>query len=438
MKQAILFIQIAESSFDESLFVARMVHQLSAETEVLCLANGISSALLSSNPDAIVGVLTENQEDNQQRFLALLERVRPTAIVLLDLYKFFLNPLELNFLPVWLEDLKLPIFALDYFNLMKIDEGKTSLQSGVQLSHIEAGEGAEALELPLYLIKPVPPVLPEAAERSFYWNPQDPSLASVAPELRQQVLASLNAPEETTVITVLFDPSLFSQAIERNLAGYYFVLIEVLIFYIRQFSSRRFQLLVMGSAPPTDQLNPTTDQHFEVHYFSHITEDNYRALLAASDLLISNTNWSPALLDAASLGLPVFVMGNSIIQEWKDGAEKEREMRSFFRPAPELYRLCKLMAELNQWSLSLPIFSFINYPFVHNDPDFPNPGLQSHALPHFLLDLFDDETSLPLFEELLFSPENRAEYHEYCEQMLAIGESALSFQQILSKVIPGL
>jgi hypothetical protein len=43
-----------------------------------------------------------------------------------------------------------------------------------------------------------------------------------------------------------------------------------------------------------------------------------------------------------------------------------------------------------------------------------------------------------LFEELLFSPENRAEYHEYCEQMLAIGESALSFQQILNKVIPGL
>lgn len=440
MTETLLFLQISETSFDESLLISRMLTQLGGEVQVLCLVNGISSSLVASMPGAIVGVLTENQEDNHRRFEEVISRAMPSAIVVLDLYKFFLNPLELNFLPVWLEPLAakgVPILALDYFNLMRgVPEG-LRLHENIRLPHLEAGEGADLLALKAYLLKPVPPLQPEDDQiRSFYWNPLDPSLKAAAPQLRQQVLESLEAPPDTRLVTLIYDPTLYSQALERNLLGFYFVLVEVMIYYLSRFASQRFQLLVIGSAPPTDQVIPREQQNFEVHYFSHLTEDNYRALLAASDLVVSNTTWSPALLDAAALGVPALVMANSIIQEWKDATETEKQLSSFFSPSPPLYDLCQLLCTLNQWSVTLPIFQFVTYPLRYEELSFPEPGLQSSALPYFLLDMFDDETSLPILANLLFSDLDRRDYRAGCQSLLAIAEEGISFGHLLDKVRP--
>jgi hypothetical protein len=435
--QNLLFVQIAESTFDESLFISRLANQLRGDVRVICLVNGISSALVASNPDHIVGVLTENQDDNLQRFQGLLEQTQPDAIIVLDLYKFFLNPLELNFLPAWLEEVKSPILALDYYHLLTSNGQEVRLNQGVQTPHLESGESAEALALNVHLIKPVPPVLPQLGEgdQSYYWNLFDPGLAAAAPQLREQVLDSLKIESaDTKVITLFFDPTLFSQALDRNLLGFYFVVIEVLIYYVRSFQEQQFRLMIVGSAAPTENVAEFADKNFDLNYFTHLTEDNYRALLSASDLLISNTNWSPALLDAAFLGKPTVVMGNSIIQEWKDATEGEKELKSFFSPAPPTYELCHLMVQLNQWSVTLPIFPFINYPARHESADFPEPGLQAHALPYFLLDMFDDESSLAILNQLLLSEEQKTEYQKLCQEFCKVSDQALKFDVILEMI----
>lgn len=437
MTHKILFIQISETDFDESIFISRMLNQLTGEVLPMALVNGISSSLVSSNPDIVVGVLTENQDDNQKRLQLLVESSQPDAIVLLDLYKYFYNPMELNFLPIWLEAYQVPLLALDYYNLLEAHENQIQLSPQVVLPQFEHGEAPEPLQLPIQLIKPVPPVpLDESAERTFYWNPCDPTLRAVAPQLRQQVLDSLGAKSETRIITLFFDPVMFTQALDHTLLGYYFMLIEVMIYYMRQFGGQKFQLLIVGSAPPTDEVNEIPDKNFDVHYFSHMTEDNFKALIAASDLLVSNTSWSPALIDAATLGIPACVFGNSIIQEWKDATESEKELKSFFSPAPPLFQLCEIMVFLNKWSVSLPIFQFINYPQPYTDPDFPNPGLQPTGLPYFLMDMFDDETCLPILQNMLFSQSQQQEYRDYCQEWIKVSEKGLSFLQILEKVKP--
>lgn len=436
MQQTLLFIQISESDYDESLLISRMVHQLEGEYTALCLVNGISSSLVSSHPGLIVGILTENQEESRKKFEDLLQTSRPDAIILLDLYKYFLNPLELNFLPIWLENLEMPILALDYYNLLLNDTDTLRLDSRVMLEQFEQGEAPDPLVLPVHLLKPLPLVeLPEqTAPRTHYWNPVDSLLRTAAPQLRQQVLDSLGARPDARVISVFYDPTLFSRALDNALIGYYFILVEVLIYYMRQFGGQKFQLLVIGSAPPTDEVQEIPDKNFDIHYFSHLTDDNCKALISASDLIVSNTNWSPILLDAATLGTPACVFGNSILLDWKDATESEKELKSYFSPAPALYQLCEMLVYLNKWSISLPIYPFINFPNRLPDEQFPEVGLQHKGLPYFLIDTFDDESCVPLLQSLLFSQSEQQTYREYCQNWLSKAEKGQSFAQILKTV----
>ncbi|MGV3526444.1 MAG: DUF6365 family protein [Candidatus Sericytochromatia bacterium] len=439
MSRSLLFIQISETDYDESFLVQRLISQISGECKSYILCNGLSSSLLMSNPEHVVGILTEDQDDNLRRFETIHTQVALDAIVILDVYKYFMHPLELNFLPVWLENLAVPIIALDYFNLLTYHGEQLGLHSGVNLQLFEKGEEPLALNLQPWLLKPVPPVIPEAEVpfRTLYWDPSDYSLIAAAPELRQQVRQSLQMQPETRVITLIFDISLYAQSLERNLLGYFFVAVEVLIFYLRQFQGQSFKLLVVGSTPPTDDLNPLPDLNVAPHYFSHLTEDNYRAFLAASDLIISHTQWSFLLFDAMMMGTPVCVLGNSVIQEWKDETEQERVLRSYFQPHPSLFKMAELMVSLNAMSVSLPIFEFLNYPLrLDINSEFPEPGLIPHAYAQYVLDMFDDETTLPILSNLLFSASERERHQALCQNLLKIREQGKTFDTILQHLEP--
>ncbi len=433
MSDALLVLQISDQSFDEALLIERLVQQWGRPAQVYALTNSISSSLVSSRPERVVGILTENQDENKQKLLNIIEREQISAIIILDLYNYFINPLELNLLPVWLKDLETPIYAVDYFHLLAFKDDQLVLNPEVKLGSFEEGESPLPLDLDVQLLKPVLPVLPEqvtADHRVHLWNPLDSNIRSAAPQMREQLLESIEAKPNSKVITVFFDSILFSNALEKNILGFYFVSIEVLIFYLRQFPSQHFQLLIVGSSPPTGEVNAIPDLNVDIHYFSHITEDNYRTFLGSSDLIIANNNWSVLLLDAMTLEVPVCLLGNSVIQEFKDQDEEEKIITSTFQTDPSLHYLAMLMIKLNKWSFSLPIFQFITYPIPYLDPDFPETGLQSHALPYYLTDMFDDLSTIPIFQNLLFS-ESAIEAHQaFCRKLLKVTKSAKSFQAI--------
>lgn len=439
MNKTLFFIQISESSYDECFLIDRIESQFQGEITSIIFSNGISSSFNGSNPDRILGILTEDQEGNKERFQSALEMcANPVAIILLDVYNYFLNPIAINFLPSWLKDCEVPIFALDYFNLLEEKNNQILLKSGVNSDLFEAGESPLALDFPITLLKPIPPISPEphqVGERTFNWNPIEKGLVSARPQLRKQILDSLKADEQTKIITLAFDPILFSQALERSLVAYYFIIIEVLVFYLRQFKGQNYKLLVIGSSPPTHECNDIPDLNVEIHYFTHFTEDNYRAFLAASDLIITNNNWSTILLDALTIGTPVAVMGNSILQVWKDEAESERKTVASFNPHGVLFDLSQMMMHMNQWSVSTPIFQFINYPIRYTEPDFPSTGLQEHVYPYFLLDMFNDQDCIPIFKDLLFSQNFLHQYRQFCESLTLVAEQGQRMQSILDQVV---
>ncbi|MBF2052218.1 MAG: hypothetical protein IGS03_01995 [Candidatus Sericytochromatia bacterium] len=435
MNPYICFIQISEMAYDDAFMIERFVQQLPPDYQVVAFTNGMSSAFVASRPERIVGVLTENQENNLERFRGLLQKTPLEAVIVLDLHQYFLKPEELNFLPVWLTEAKAPIFALDYFNLLETAEDRVILKPDVNPNRFEAGEEPLPLDFPITLLKPIPPILPEDLKANPAlqpWNPIDYSLRSAQHELREQVRQSFSLKPDTRLITVIFDPTLLWMAMEQSLLGFFFASIEVLVFYLRQFQDQHFQILVVGSMAP-GEVNPIPDLNVEIQYFTHLTEDNYRAFMAASDLIIANNNWSLATLDAMTLGTPLCVLGNSVIQDWKDETESEKTLTSFFKPHPVLYELAQLMIKMNEWTLGLPIFQYINYPLRYKDPDFPQPGLQKHAFPYYLLDMFDDESTQPILQKLLFSESFRQGYAAFCADLLKVSEQAESLKTILEK-----
>lgn len=437
MKQALLVVQISETSLDEVFLIDRIAQQLQEDYQIIAFVNGISSAYVQSQPEYIVKVLTENQDENYQHFQLIMEKSPVKGILILDLYNYYLRIHDLNFLPLWLKDIQQPIFALDYFNLLQIQGGQVLLNENVQLDHYDLGEEPQKLELSLELIKPVLPILPEQnqnQEQTHHWQAIDINMPLSQAQYREEVLNSLKGHDSDKIVTIYYDPVMFSMAMERALMAYYLVSVEIFIFYLRKFLGQKFHLLVVGTIPPTEQTNEIPDLNVNVHFFTHLTHDNYRTLLGASDLIVSNTNWHPVLLDAMVLGTPSVVMGNSVILDWVDETETEKQLKAHFQSDPALYRLCEIWQEINRWSLGLPIYPYINYPQRYQEVDFPEPGLQEHPFPYFLLDTFDDETSAPILQKLLFSEQYRQSYRAFCSKLIDVSKKQANFQDIWNTI----
>lgn len=431
----ILFLQMAEKSYDEIFFIDRLTQQwsdLHAEVEVYALVNGLCHHFASSRPERIIGVLTENQSENLNRFETLIEAVTFDAIFILDLHEYFIHPMDLNFLPLWLKGQNAPIYALDYYNLMVYNKNLLYLRAQVNLDKFEEGEAPLPLDIRVELLKPCLPNQTQVLQKedhAWFLQSNFSGHAIGAAHFRQELLASVEAKEKDHIISVFFDPVLFTQSAERGLIGYYFVLIEVLIFYLRQMRGEEFQIFIVGTMPPSSEVNLSPDMNVNLHYISHLTEDNYAAFLSASDLIVTNNDWSVALLDALGRNTPVCLFGNSIIEEWTDNTETEKELRAGFQPLKPLYDFCHLMTELNQFSLSLPIFQFVCYPLRIQDA-FPATGLKNHTYPYFLFDMFDDEATLPMLKQILLSTDTREKYKELCETYQKQSAGALTLGQI--------
>ncbi len=434
----LLFMQISDKSYDEIFLIERLTQQWIeqyGECEVTVCVNGNAYPFVSSHPKRLVTIFTEDQEKNRQKFEILRENVKFDAIILLDVYEYFVHPMDLNFLPAWLKDVENPLYAVDYFNLLVYQKDHFVLRHQVDIA--EENRNSVPLDLPLELLKPVlPNMMEQISQETKTWPVQSvfSELTLKAAHLRTEIFESMEAKDSDFLITVAFDPFLFTQAAERQLSGYYLVLIEVLVFYLRQFKGQHFHVFIVGMKPPAVAINLDPEINVNLHYFGHFTEDNYAAFLGASDLLVLNNTWSVALLDALYLNLPVCIFGNSIIEAWKDDTETQKELRASFQPLKPLYDLCHLMINMNQYAMSTPIFQFVTYPLRDERLHFPQAGLQEAVLPYFLIDMFDDMSTLPLLKELLLSQTTRQGYATLCQNYLQKQQGPLRFGQIHKQV----
>lgn len=434
-QETILLIQIAEDSFDEVLLIPRFVAQSPLHTRFYALVNSISSSFAASVSGVSVSLMTENQDNNLHDFQVIFKHKKPDYIVILDLYKYFVTPADINFLPIWLDDPEVPILALDYNNLLEYQAGVLQLKPGIELPALKDIAPPDPLSIQPYLLKPCPPVffqdLRGEQERVFLWNPVNSEFKVSQANHREQLRKSFQLKEEDKIVTVVVDPLLFMKSIEVSLLGFFMVLIEVIIYYLRGFPQTRFHVCLVGLFPPREETNVIPNVNLDLTFFSHLTEDNYQTLLAGSDLVFTNSDHSLVLLDTLVAGVPAVVMANSIVQELNE--DQSRTVRSYFQPSPVLYDFVHLMLELNQWTVFSPIFQFINYPAAYNEISFPEPGLHFQGFLYHLIDTFDDLTTEPILEKLLYDDEYIKNYRNMAQKILN-DEKSLFFSQILTRI----
>ncbi len=434
-EQTILFVQMAEDSFDEVLLLPRFLAQMPVNSRFYALVNSISSSFAASISDLSVSLMTENQDNNLHDFQVIFRHKKPDVIILLDLYKYFVTPADINFLPIWLDDPDVPILAIDYFNLLEYHDGVLQLKAGVDVPALKDLAKPEPLAIQPYLLKPSPPIFSQdlkgELDRVFLWNPIDTKFKVSQESHREQLRKSFHLKEEDKIVTVVIDPLLFMKSIEVSLLGFFMVLIEVVIYYLRGFPQTRFHLLLVGLFPPREETNTIPDVNLDVTFFSHLTEDNYLTLLAGSDMVFTNSDHSLVLLDTMVAGVPSVVMANSIIQELNE--DQTRTVRSYFQPAPVLYDFVHLMLDLNQWTAFSPIFQFVNYPAAYSEIGFPEPGLHFQGFMYHLIDTFDDLSTDPILEQLLYDQEYLKNYRNMAQKILN-DEQSLFLSQILSRI----
>jgi hypothetical protein len=425
----ILILQLAEDSFDEALMIPRIIAQFPPQSKFYVMINSVSSSFVTSIAGLFVSLMTENQDHNLHDFQVIFQHEQLDAIILLDLQKHFVAPADLNFLPLWLDDPDVPILAIDYFNLMEYKSDRLQLKAGIE------DKSTEALNISPYLLKPYPPIYPFELsgdlEKVFLWNPINSDFKVAQENMREQLRKSFNLSEEDKIVSVVIDPLLFLKAIEVSLIGFFMILIEVIIYYLRGFPNTRFQILLVGLFPPNEETNNIPNVNLDLTFFSHLTEDNYLTVLAGSDLVLTNSDHTLLLLDTMVAGVPTIVMANSVIQELNE--DQTRTIRSYFQPSPVLYDFLNMMVDLNQWTSFLPIFQFINYPAPNNEISFPEPGLHYQGLMYHIIDLFDDQTTEPILEKLLFDQEYLNNYRNTINKVLQ-NEQSLYLSQILARI----
>lgn len=424
----VLCIQMAESSYDESYLIFRMYDQLGPHIHIHCMLNSVTAGFVSSQTDFVCTILNERLDDNLERFNTLVEKINYDYIVLLDLHKSQTLPWDLNFLPEWLQDTKVPILAFDYYNLMVNQDDDCALTPA-----IKPHEKASPIPFQPWLIKPSPPIQErQAQKKSFYWDVINPEQKIAQNMVRQQVIDTMGLTPETKIISVIIDPLLFQKALEANLISFFYVMQETLIFYMRAMENHNFHVFFCGVGPPEPvKRERYKDVNFQCHFFNYMTYDIYRTMMCSADLILTNSNMMFPLVDAMALETPVGIMGNSIGFQKK--GEDERELMSVFKPDPFLYDMVKLMEELNKHSFKLPVFPFINYPLL--EAMFPDTGPQFHVMPHVLLDFFDDLDTLPYLEQLIFDKDNkRQDYQRYAAGTLALNQNGLPMTHILDKI----
>jgi hypothetical protein len=423
---SILFLQLAEYSFEEAHLLLRVAAQMPEHTQMYAMVNAMSSALVASRSSITLGLVTEHQDNNRYDLEVFLANVQPHVVVILDLHKYFTHPDDLNILPEWLKTLEVPVIALDYFRLLNIDEMGNVVGSGA---------GSPPLDVSWHIVRPSPPnppELPVSSPRIHYWNVMSQPLVLGREVLREQLRQSLQLAPDVKVVTLVYDPLLFQQAMDLSIPGFYFAAIEVLCYYLRQFPKQRFELLIAGFSMPAEQLNPLAKLNVHLRYFTHLTDDIAQTLVSGSDLLVLNSVWSCLHGDALQFGTPTAVLANSIRMELNEAGE--RVATGYANPILPLYRHMELMSELNSKTPYMaPLFQFLNYPISEWD-ELPPTGLNLWGYPVHVLDMFDDMETLPIIEKMLFEPEYLKEYLAICRRLTERNVGALFFETILQKL----
>lgn len=424
----ILYILLSENSFNESLLFTRIQNQLEETDEHYCMSNSLSSCFMDSNPKWNVSLLSEDFEENYDDFRTYIDEGKFSLIVLGDLHEYFLAPEEMNFDLEWLEDLEIPIVALDYFDLLTIQNEKIIFKHSNKINS-NIIESLPAIPIKPFIVKTFPKTLnPETQEGILYWDTTLDYYTIVKHATQQLIRDTMQLKDNTKIVTICFDVIQMSDALNQKLIGFYFVVVETIVFYLQELN-QNFEVLVIGLKQPKTLINNI--DKINLRHFTHLTQDLYQLIVCGSDLLILDSNLTFAHCDALISQTPTMVLGNSI--DIQSINEDESKVMSSFSPDPFIYDLINMMLEINKNSQQPPIFPFMNYP--NPIEQLPQTGLQLGSPPYHLVDIFDDEKTYEVFNSLLCDQNYLNKYNEIGNKYLESQIEPLKFNELLKRIL---
>ena len=276
----------------------------------------------------------------------------------------------------------------------------------------------------------------------LYWKKLEEFPLVSKYNLREVVDKDLKCNEDTKIIFLIFNPAAFlrTSVIEnsfkpdihyeavKNLICYYLKILmmhnkincQIFIANYPRLPNKKDYSLPLS---PLDKKKSS----LQIREIPLLTHELYTTLLKVSDLIITESNWHPALISSVMLEVPSIVIGSNVAIKEEKGVKKI--VSDYTDMDMYVYQTLESLLKHNPAS----IFPYVSYP--HEITFLPNINMVQNGYFYHITDIFNDERTISLFSELLLNKDYQSDLQTLFSSIKDRNKEALLAEKIVEIVI---
>lgn len=422
----ILFLLTGFNSYDEAILISQFIDQIDENHDCSCLSQILPASYINTNPRIATGMFCDDKDINSQNLQKLFDKHKFDLIIWGDIINFLLEGEPFNFSLNWIKDINIPLCILDYQDVLNIEKIETNkhlislntFDNNIKKSHEFSLEHSNKI----YIIKICPPSKYQSETNNpqlLYWqNLEEFPLVSKY-NLREEIDKNFNFNENTKLIFLIFNPAtiLRSSVLGNSFKPdvHYEIVTNLVCYYLKILMNNnknncqlfitnypRVENRVAGASLPVFEKDESFIHIKEIPLLTHAL---YTTLLKASDLIITECNWQPALISAITMEVPSIVLGSNVAIKEENGVKQI--VSDYTDMDMYVYQCLETLLKNNPDS----IFPYISYP--HEIQFLPNINMVQNGYFYHITDIFNDERTVALFFDLLCNKE----YQDYLQTL---------------------
>ncbi len=466
-----LFLILGKDAFYEAMIMMKIIDQMPLDCGIYCMSSELYSMYFRSDERIFNIIMQEGDlDENKKLFEDIINDGKITTVFIMDYHKtFFTDDYQQDYKTIpfkleWLESITIPINLIDYLDALEYNE-----HNQVYLSNSSSYNFEEEYEVPVdaekdaiyeqifmdstaeieeITIKEKPPKEDMVSKTNIF-----PNIIKLCPPAQSQkendfdkfIFLNYSIADHTSLetermkpalgmtpgkknVVVFFSYQLLLKSVVEGKGSHYSIVLETLVIYLKKLNIE-VNLFVIAS----DNLFIQKSQHLKgskinFRAFSDLSHHVYKTLISYADIVITDTVWHPALVDASSLNIPAGVIGNSV------KIQNDGSVHSDFATTD-----LKVMALMEKSIQDFPqiFFPYNSFPLkLDFDPEFT---FYNEKFIYYLLDIFSDESVESFLGEFLVSKSEILEelnnrqfsYNKRAELSLRIDEVLQKFDNRL-------
>ena len=398
----ILFIILSSTSCDETFGLDNFLKGLSEDYDCHCLAPVLPVSYLYSHSSMKIKVLSSafDEEEHQKHYVKTFENwetyyneLNPDAVFLVDTEFMITAEDTLTFKRKWLSIIKCPIATLEFNDRLEIEDSVINIKNA---SKYKIKTNPLKLQVTRVIASPPnKPILSLMSEKSpLYFFNKEPFSQVAMYSIKESLFEELRCPADSKVVMLFFSHQAMLEGLIGNINSlnrHYKAVIETVVHYLEQLDIP-VQLLTFNMS----KYEEIKSDKVNIQYFPLLSIEAYKHWLKASDLIMVESVEHPALIDAATLGIPGIVLANSVSAEEKDG---KKYIVSEMEKITDKFMWDKMNELLNEAPEVL--FGYVTFP---NKTDrWTGKKFVSDEFFYYFVDLFNFYKTMPFIRDLLTS-----------------------------------